>query len=554
MTEEEHGRGAPARAARDRRVPRRRLRAAAGAVATSSSHEMMAFLACRAGRPTTSCRCSSRTCTSTAPTPRAITWGDEIPDDVRADAHVVVIGCGESGHPRRHPPGAGRAAVHDRREERRARAARGGRTATRARASTSAATSTATRSSPADHWTEYFSQQPELRDYFERVLEQVRPRAALPLRHARSTPRPTTTRPVGGRSTVTQPRRQHRDARRAVRHQRGRLAELTAAARHPGHGRRSPGRRSTRPAGTTPSTTRASGSRSIGAGASGFQIAPTIADEVEQLTVYQRTAQWMFPNPNYHRAVPDGERWAMRHLPFYGRWFRFLTFYPGRRAHRSSAHRIDPDYDDGGLADQRGERGDARAVRRAGSRAQLGDDAELEAKVMPDYPATAKRMLQDNGSWLACLRKANVELVRTRHRAHRRRRRRHRRRHLPPRRRHLLRHRLPAQRLPLADGRSPAATAWCCATQWGDEPTAYLGITVHELPEPVLPLRPGHEPRPRREPDLPVRVPGRLRDGGAPRAARRRAPHARAAPEVHDEYADALPRARSRRWCGRTRR
>ena len=32
---------------------------------------------------------------------------------------------------------------------------------------------------------------------------------------------------------------------------------------------------------------------------------------------------------------------------------------------------------------------------------------------MPDYPATAKRTLQDNGSWLACLKKPNVELVRT---------------------------------------------------------------------------------------------------------------------------------------------
>ena len=40
----------------------------------------------------------------------------------------------------------------------------------------------------------------------------------------------------------------------------------------------------------------------IGAGASGFQIAPTIADDVEQLTVFQRTAQWVFPNANYHRA------------------------------------------------------------------------------------------------------------------------------------------------------------------------------------------------------------------------------------------------------------
>ena len=38
----------------------------------------------------------------------------------------------------------------------------------------------------------------------------------------------------------------------------------------------------------------------IGAGASGFQIAPPIAPDVERLTVFQRTAQWMFPNPNYH--------------------------------------------------------------------------------------------------------------------------------------------------------------------------------------------------------------------------------------------------------------
>ena len=46
----------------------------------------------------------------------------------------------------------------------------------------------------------------------------------------------------------------------------------------------------------------------VGAGASGFQIAPTIAPEVGHLTVFQRTAQWMFPNPNYHAEVgPDGK-------------------------------------------------------------------------------------------------------------------------------------------------------------------------------------------------------------------------------------------------------
>ena len=43
---------------------------------------------------------------------------------------------------------------------------------------------------------------------------------------------------------------------------------------------------------------------------------------------------------------------------------------------------------------------------------QLDGDDELAAKVVPDYPATGKRTLQDNGSWLRTLRRDNVELVR----------------------------------------------------------------------------------------------------------------------------------------------
>jgi 4-hydroxyacetophenone monooxygenase len=44
---------------------------------------------------------------------------------------------------------------------------------------------------------------------------------------------------------------------------------------------------------------------------------------------------------------------------------------------------------------------------------QVGDDEELRAKVVPDYPATGKRTLQDNGSWLRTLTKPNVTLVRS---------------------------------------------------------------------------------------------------------------------------------------------
>ena len=149
----------------------------------------------------------------------------------------------------------------------------------------------------------------------------------------------------------------------------------------------------------------------IGAGASGFQIAPAIADDVERLTVFQRTAQWMFPNPNYHAEVGPGVRWALRHLPFYGRWYRFLLFWPGCDKGLAAA-RVDPEY-----ADQHRAVSELNDVTRImfteWISSQVGDDEELLAKVLPDYPATGKRTLQDNGSWLRTLTRDDVELVRT---------------------------------------------------------------------------------------------------------------------------------------------
>jgi 4-hydroxyacetophenone monooxygenase len=149
----------------------------------------------------------------------------------------------------------------------------------------------------------------------------------------------------------------------------------------------------------------------IGAGASGFQIAPAIAEEVGRLTVFQRTAQWMFPNPNYHETVGPGVRWALRHLPFYGRWYRFLIFWPGCDKGLEAA-RVDPDYPDQQRAVS--EMNDlTRQMFTDWITSQVGDDPDLIAKVVPDYPATGKRTLQDNGSWLQTLTRDDVELVRT---------------------------------------------------------------------------------------------------------------------------------------------
>lgn len=149
----------------------------------------------------------------------------------------------------------------------------------------------------------------------------------------------------------------------------------------------------------------------VGAGATGFQVAPAIADIVRSLTVIQRTAQWMFPNPDYHKAVGPGMRWALRHLPFYGRWFRFLVFWPGCDVGLRAA-RVDPDW-----PHQERSVSETNELTRLfftdWISSQVGDDPDLLAKVIPDYPPTGKRTLQDNGSWLQTLKRTNVELVRS---------------------------------------------------------------------------------------------------------------------------------------------
>ncbi len=217
----------------------------------------------------------------------------------------------------------------------------------------------------------------------------------------------------------------------------------------------------------------------IGAGASGFQIAPTIAPEVAQLTVFQRTAQWMFPNPNYHEAVGPGVQWALRHLPFYGRWYRFLIFWPGCDKGLEAA-RVDPDYPDQQTAVS--EMNDlTRQMFTDWIVSQLDDDPDLIAKVVPDYPATGKRTLQDNGSWLRTLTRDNVELVRT-----------------------GIDH-IEADAVVTDDGARYPADVLVYATgflatrvlfpmeivgrggidlreDWGERPAAYLGITIPEFP------------------------------------------------------------------------
>ena len=146
----------------------------------------------------------------------------------------------------------------------------------------------------------------------------------------------------------------------------------------------------------------------IGTGATSMQLVPSIAGRVASLTVFQRTAQWARPVKGYSDPITEGANWLLAHLPFYVQWYRFNMFWrygdgllPFLRKDPAWPH---PD----------------RAVNKGNDRhreeltefvqSELKGRPDLIEKCVPTYPPYGKRILLDNG-WFETLTKPNVELV-----------------------------------------------------------------------------------------------------------------------------------------------
>lgn len=146
----------------------------------------------------------------------------------------------------------------------------------------------------------------------------------------------------------------------------------------------------------------------IGTGASSMQIVPTIAAEVAQLDIYQRSPQWARPIPRYHDALTDKAQWLLQHMPFYAAWFRFSMLWR---------------YGDGLLPFLKKDPSwphPERSLNRVNDKhrqemlehilSELGDRTDLIGKCVPTYPPYGKRILLDN-NWYRTIRRPNVDLV-----------------------------------------------------------------------------------------------------------------------------------------------
>lgn len=147
----------------------------------------------------------------------------------------------------------------------------------------------------------------------------------------------------------------------------------------------------------------------IGNGASAAQFIPIVAEHAAEVLVMQRTPNWLAPTLDYHDDFSTGQRWLLNNVPYYSQWYRFWLFWRYAEGMLPACH-VDPEWE-----------GQGHSVSAPNEEMRLmlgmylglcfGDRPDLLAKVMPDYPPAAKRILRDNGIWATTLKRDNVQLI-----------------------------------------------------------------------------------------------------------------------------------------------
>ena len=131
----------------------------------------------------------------------------------------------------------------------------------------------------------------------------------------------------------------------------------------------------------------------VGNGSSGTQLLVALEPQVEQLTLFQRTPQWILPVPNL--PIPLRRRLALRFIPGKARQ-NYLTLQTGTEERGIDAM---------GTKEQRRSRDEMCFAGLASVK-----DPELRAKLTPDYEPGCKRMVI-SGSFYDAVQSPRVKVV-----------------------------------------------------------------------------------------------------------------------------------------------
>lgn len=146
----------------------------------------------------------------------------------------------------------------------------------------------------------------------------------------------------------------------------------------------------------------------IGTGATSMQLVPTIADDAAEVLVFQRSPQWIAPNPNYKRATSEGVLVMMEQVPYYAAFYRLRQIWQFQDKLLPSLRR-DPDWPHKDRS-VNAENDKTRIFFTNYITKKLGDRADLLEKVLPTYPPYGKRILMDN-DWIETIKRDDVTLV-----------------------------------------------------------------------------------------------------------------------------------------------
>jgi 4-hydroxyacetophenone monooxygenase len=147
----------------------------------------------------------------------------------------------------------------------------------------------------------------------------------------------------------------------------------------------------------------------IGTGCSAMQLIPHVAAVAAEVTVFQRTPNWLMPRPQYTMDLPDNLMWLFTHVPHFHNWFRLRLFW---RSHEGLLPRlkVDPDWPEPHEISISAGNDELRAMLTAYLKAEFADAPDLQDQVIPQYTMGAKRFVIDNGEWARALKQDHVEL------------------------------------------------------------------------------------------------------------------------------------------------
>ena len=147
----------------------------------------------------------------------------------------------------------------------------------------------------------------------------------------------------------------------------------------------------------------------IGTGASGIQFAPHVARQAAHTKIFMRTVPWLLPTPLLHAPVDEDLRWLMFNVPNYAQWHRLFTVTPQMIGFYEAAI-VDKGYPPNEKAVSSAN-DVARAALTHWIDAQIQDRPDLRPVLIPNSPPGAKRIVRDDGTWIATLKRDDVDSV-----------------------------------------------------------------------------------------------------------------------------------------------